>query len=67
MTITFDRPVGCNCDVNELEYISALHQTAIPLREDGSIVGKSWITNEVCCEPCVDTYYDASHCAIALS
>jgi len=34
------RPCGAVADVNELEYISALHQTGKDeLREDGSIQG----------------------------
>jgi len=36
--VQFDRPVGAQADVKELEYISALHQTgAGQLRSDGSI------------------------------
>ena len=36
--VQFDRPVGAQADVKELEYISALHQTgASQLRSDGSI------------------------------
>ena len=38
---SFQRPVGAEADVKELEYISALHQTGDVLREDGSIIGKS--------------------------
>lgn len=41
MVIKFDRPVGAHLDTKELEYISALHQTATHLRHDGSLVGKS--------------------------
>jgi len=35
--VQFDRPIGANADVKELEYISALHQTGTQLRQDGSI------------------------------
>jgi hypothetical protein len=35
--VHFDRPVGAQADAKELEYISALHQTGLTLREDGSI------------------------------
>jgi len=38
MTITFERPVGAWADIEELEYIAALHQTCTPeLRRDGSV------------------------------
>ena len=41
MTITFDRPIGTAADLKELEYLSALHQTCLPvLRRDGSIDGE---------------------------
>lgn len=40
MTIAFRKPAGAIADVNELEYISALHQTDLAeVREDGSIDG----------------------------
>jgi hypothetical protein len=39
--VQFDRPVGAQADVKELEYISALHQTgASQLRSDGSITAE---------------------------
>merc|ERR1719291_1079106 len=35
---TFDRPIGANSDLKELEYISALHQTCVSnVRKDASI------------------------------
>lgn len=39
MTITFDRPLGTPADLSELEYISAISQTAPKLRQDASIDG----------------------------
>lgn len=36
----FERSVGAAADVRELEYISGLHQVAIPLRRDGTISAK---------------------------
>jgi hypothetical protein len=40
MTGTFDRPVGAESDVKELEYISFLHQsTSADVRTDCSIKG----------------------------
>jgi hypothetical protein len=41
MTITFDRPLGSPADLKELEYLSAISQTAPELRQDASIDGKS--------------------------
>jgi hypothetical protein len=41
--VAFERPVGASADVKELEYISALHQTAETVRTDGSIKGKGLI------------------------
>ena len=35
--VVFDRPVGAQADAKELEYVSALHQTAPQVRTDGSI------------------------------
>jgi hypothetical protein len=35
--VVFDRPIGAQADVKELEYISALHQSGVRLRSDGSI------------------------------
>jgi hypothetical protein len=35
--MSFERPVGASADVKELEYIAALHQTDVKLRNDGSI------------------------------
>lgn len=35
--VAFDRPVGAPADVQELEYVSALHQTSKVARRDGSI------------------------------
>ncbi len=35
--IIFDRPIGAQADIKELEYISALHQSGSSLRADGSI------------------------------
>lgn len=35
---TQTKPYGAYADVKELEYISALHQTSTPLRNDGSII-----------------------------
>ena len=38
MVLSFDRPTGAPADVAELEYVSALHQTALPhARANGSI------------------------------
>ena len=37
MVISFDRPLGAPADVAELEYVSALHQTAPQARTDGSL------------------------------
>lgn len=36
-SMVFERPVGASTDVKELEYIAALHQTDVDLRNDGSI------------------------------
>ena len=38
--VVFERPVGAQADIKELEYISALHQSSSPLRPDGSIRAK---------------------------
>lgn len=35
--VVFERPIGAVADVKELEYVSALHQTAKLVRRDGSI------------------------------
>jgi len=41
MLIKFEQPIGAVADVNELEYISALHQSdKTDIRRDGSIRGK---------------------------
>ncbi|CAB9503446.1 expressed unknown protein [Seminavis robusta] len=37
MRIGFEKPVGSHADVKELEYISALHQTGLTIRKNGSI------------------------------
>jgi hypothetical protein len=38
--LAFERPVGVKADVQELEYISVLHQTSREIRKDLSIQGK---------------------------
>jgi hypothetical protein len=38
--LDFPCPVGAEADLKELEYVSALHQTAQQLRQDGSISAK---------------------------
>jgi len=40
MTITFERPIGAHRDINELQYLSALHQTGNNLRPDATITDK---------------------------
>jgi hypothetical protein len=37
--LQFKCPVGAQADLKELEYISAIHQTAKFIRKDGSITG----------------------------
>lgn len=38
--ISFPRPVGPYADTKELEYVSALHQTASDIRQNGTIRGE---------------------------
>ena len=40
MPIRFARPVGPHLDIRELEYLSALHQSAPLLREDGRVTAQ---------------------------
>lgn len=41
MAVSFERPVGCHADIRELEYLSALAQTAMPsLRKNASLHGE---------------------------
>lgn len=43
MTITFERPIGSHLDVNELQYLSALHQTGLELRQDATVTGECFV------------------------
>jgi len=36
-SLSFQQPSGCIADANEIEYISALHQTSSQIRQDGTI------------------------------
>ena len=38
--LDFQRPIGAEADLKEIEYVSALHQTGKVLRRDGSILAK---------------------------